>query len=668
MPLTAGARLGPYEIVRLLGSGGMGDVYEARDPRLSRHVAVKVLPPSVAGDPASLRRFEQESRMIGMLNHPNIVMVHDVGADATSPYLVTELLDGDTLRKKLRAGAIPVEQARHLAAQIARGLAAAHAKGIVHRDLKPENIIVDRQLRAKILDFGIAKLAEPSRPGVADDDGETHSVLTRVGEVIGTLGYMSPEQVTGKAADPRSDLFSLGAILYEMVSGRRAFQEASPHETAAAILKDEPALAADVPPEVAAVIGRCLAKNPDDRYQSASDLAFQLDGLLTLPVAASRPSRSRRGLWLAAVAAVTAVGAAIAVGTRYAAPPDSPVSYERLTFRKGMIHSARFAPDGQTVIYSATWDGEANELFSMRLQSPESRALGHRDADLLAVSASGELALSLRPNRRGPTRGTLARVGLAGNTPRLLLDNVVAADWSTDGDLGAVHVVGGKYRVEFPIGSPLYQTTEPVTSFRVSPDASRVALFEGSAVTTIDRRGERQVLSSGWVLRDRLAWSPDGREVWFTAAPLVPTIATATLYAVTLDGTRRVLARVPEGISLLDISGEGRVLATTSHSSKGLRFYSNATGLERDLTWFDWGLVADLSRDQKFLLFSEGGHAAGRDRDAYLRGTDGSPAVRLSDGSALALSPDGTRALVLKSLDGMGRLVSDPPAPATSER
>ena len=637
----------------------MGAVYEARDPRLGRHVAIKVLTASFAQDEARVRRFEHESRVVAMLSHPNIVTVHDVGSDATSPYLVTELLEGSTLRHHLH-GRLAAERALRYACQIAQGLAAAHGKGIVHRDLKPENLFVERSGRVKVLDFGVAKSMLPAE----SDASWTESTLTGPGEVIGTVGYMSPEQVTLRQVDHRSDIFSLGAVLYEMLTGRRAFSGSSASETMAAILRDDPDLTDIGPEAVSAVVRRCLAKDPDDRFQSASDLSFQLDALSARVSSSDRTPTPRRGVAAALLVAVLAAlaGAAMAwIAARAGSAPATPsVRYERLTFRSGIVHAGRIAPDGQTILYNASWDGEPNELFSTRLGSPESRSLGHKDADLLAVSSTGELAVTLHPSRRGVAGGlgTLARVGLSGNTPRQLLDNVVAADWSSDGSLVAVRVVGGKSRIEFPIGTPIYETDSPVTSIRISPDGVRLALFEGASVITIDRQRNRRVLTDGWFYPSTVAWSPDGTEVWFSASENVPTLATAGIFAVTLDGKVRSVVQAPGGITLLDIARDYRVLAKTNPSRKGLRFHSAADDTEKDLTWFDWGLVADVSPDLKTVLFSEGGHAAERGRTTYIRGIDGSPAVRLSDGTAQAFSPTGDRVLLVRTVGRTGQLVS----------
>src|SRR5215471_7678066 len=281
---SVGAKLGPYEILAPIGAGGMGEVYRAKDPRLGREVAIKVLPPSFAQDADRLKRFEQEARAAGILNHPNITAVHDIGSHDGAPYIVTELLEGETLRARLSTGAVPARKAIDYAIQIAKGLAAAHEKGIVHRDLKPENLFLTRDGRVKILDFGLAKL-KPETVEAGQTDLQTVSG-TQPGVVLGTMGYMSPEQVRGKPADARSDIFSLGTILYEMIAGRKAFRGDSAADTITAILSKEPPELShtnkDVHPGLDRIVRHCLEKNPEERFESARDVAFDLEALSTV--------------------------------------------------------------------------------------------------------------------------------------------------------------------------------------------------------------------------------------------------------------------------------------------------------------------------------------------------------------------------------------------------
>src|SRR5215207_521938 len=283
MPLAPDTRLGRYEIRSKLGEGGMGEVYRAHDPKLGRDVAVKVLPAAFSADAERLRRFEQEARAAGALNHPNVLAIHDVETHDGAPFVVSELLEGATLREQLRGVPLPRRKALDYAVQIAAGLAAAHERGIVHRDLKPENLFVTTDGRVKILDFGIAKLVEPANDAEALTDLPTRRLNTDPGVMVGTPGYMSPEQVRGGRVDHRSDIFSFGCVLYEMLSGRSAFRKGSTADTISALLNEEPPDISEsngaVSPAVERLVRRCLEKNPAARFHSASDLAFALEAL-----------------------------------------------------------------------------------------------------------------------------------------------------------------------------------------------------------------------------------------------------------------------------------------------------------------------------------------------------------------------------------------------------
>jgi serine/threonine protein kinase len=281
MPLVTGTKLEGYEVLGLLGAGGMGEVYRARDPVLKREVAIKVLPSFRLQDPSRLRRFEKEAQAAAALNHPNILAIHRFGVFEGAPYLVSELLVGDTLRQQLERGPLPVRKAIDTGVQIAHGMAAAHEKGIVHRDFKPENLFVTKDGRIKILDFGLAKLMQPQAN--SDVTSPTMSHATEPGVIMGTISYMSPEQVRGKTVDHRADIFAFGAILYEMLAGKRAFNRPTSAETMTAILNEDPRdlsqIAPNTPPGLQRIVYRCMEKNPEQRFQSASDLAFALEAL-----------------------------------------------------------------------------------------------------------------------------------------------------------------------------------------------------------------------------------------------------------------------------------------------------------------------------------------------------------------------------------------------------
>jgi WD40 repeat protein len=666
MRFSSGNRLGPYEIVDVLGSGGMGEVYRARDSRLGRDVALKVLHASVADNPDRLRRFEQEARATAALNHPNILSVFDVGEHEGQRYVVSELLDGRDLRAELDAGPVPPKRAIEWVAQACQGLAAAHDKGIVHRDLKPENLFLTRDGRIKILDFGLAKLVESASEALSM--AATNTGATTPGVVMGTAAYMSPEQVRGQQTDHRSDIFSLGAVLYELLSGKSAFRASSAIETMSAILTyDPPELPESIPLPVVRIVHRCIEKSADLRFQSVRDLGFALQVLsggsgsgtaalrrLSGSGEAHEPAVARleapRVRWLAAVALALVAGAAIGVwsGIRvFSRAPEPPV-FTRLTFQRGYVSGARFAPDGHTVAFSATWNGNASDLYSMRVETPDARALGVPGAHLFAISAGGEMAIGLDAflgaiPGMGP-RGTLARMPLAGGAPRVVLADVEDADWHPNGEqLAVAHVVEGVTRLEYPIGTVLYHTDGWIDSIRFSPAGDRIAFAEHplrgddrGAVVVVDLAGAKTVLASGFGQVDGVAWAPDG-DIWFCASAA---FSADTLFAATLAGKSRVLLRSPVGCFLRDITRDGRVLLDnyTSRNEMVWREEGNPI-VERSLTWLSDSFPADLSRDEKTLLFTE--PALGANYQVALRKTDGSEVVRLGEGEAEALSSDG---------------------------
>ncbi len=664
MTLSTGTKLGPYEILAPIGAGGMGEVYRARDPRLGREVAIKVLPATFSQDPDRLKRFEQEARAAGVLNHPNITAVHDFGTHGNAPYIVTELLEGETLRARLLSGSLPVRKAVDYGIQIARGLAAAHEKGIVHRDLKPENLFLTKDGRVKILDFGLAKLRiEGGESG--HTDMQTVSGGTQPGVVLGTMGYMAPEQVRGKAADKRSDLFSFGTILYEMLAGQRAFRGDTAADTITAILTKEPpdlsTTNKEIHPGLDRIVRHCLEKNPEERFESARDVAFDLESLSTVSSqtgAVLAPVAAKRSRWIgpALVAAALALVAGVTAGYRYGKRAGfvPPPAFQQLTFRRGEVYSARFAPDGQTVLYAAAWDGRPVELFATRTDRPESRTFGLVGAELLSISHSGEMAVSLdRHNFSAFMRtGTLAEIGVSGGVaPRQISDDVQWADWAPDGkDLAVVRDTKQRSQLEFPIGKVLYQTAGWLSHPRVAPDGSAVAFLEhpargddGGNVAVVDRSGKKRALGNRFASEWGLAWAPAGSEVWVTGAKIGNNRA---LYGLTMSGRERLLARVTQSLTLQDISGDGRVLV--SHDSIRIGILAGGAGFskERELAWLDWSSLFDVSKDGKTILFSETGEGSGPAYSAFIRNIDGSPPVRLGEGGAQALSPDGAWAAV----------------------
>src|SRR5262245_34401069 len=395
MSLAPGTRLGHYEITGPLGAGGMGEVYRARDTSLDRDVAVKVLPERVAGNAAALARFEREAKAVAALSHPNILAIHEFGKQDGTAYAVTELLEGETLRQRLAQGALPQRKAVEYGVQVANGLAAAHAKGIVHRDLKPENVFVTRDGRVKVLDFGLATLEAGAEPDATSSP--TVGRFTDPGAVVGTAGYMSPEQVRGGRVDARTDIFALGAVLYEMLSGRRAFQRDTAAETMTAILKDDvPDFAASgrqLSAGLERLVRRCLEKNEEERLQSARDVAIALDAVSGGDSSSARPAVApRRGSQQALSAALLLLAGALggALAARALLPGKASQSelptYRPLTSRRGFVFKARFANDGQTVAYSAIWDSEPIRVFTVRLDARRADPPPVVDAELFALS------------------------------------------------------------------------------------------------------------------------------------------------------------------------------------------------------------------------------------------------------------------------------------------
>jgi len=687
---AAGSRVGPYELLDLLGAGGMGEVYRARDTRLHRDVAIKFLPETVAGDADALARFEREARAVAALSHPNILGIFDFGREEGAVYAVTELLEGKTLREEIAGGRLPVRRATEYAIQIARGLAAAHERGIVHRDLKPDNVFVTRDGRVKILDFGLAKRLE-SADG-PDSGMKTVSQRTDPGTVMGTVGYMSPEQVRGRTVDARTDLFAFGVILYEMLSGRAAFRRETASDTMAAILKEEPAELSEisgrpVPPALDRIVRHCLEKDPERRFHSASDVAFDLEAIAPgsgvsagSGAASAMPGRARRRVPAALLlAAVVLVPIAWWLGTKRR--PSAPnADFHRLTFERGTVTGARYGPDGQTIFYTAAWNGEPTRIFSTRPQAAGSTPLAMPEASLFSISRSGEMAIAVRFRSVNSlySAGTLARVPISGSAPREVLENVISADWSPDGsELAAAQIVGGKVVVQYPIGKTLYETGGWISHIRISPDGRSVAFLDhpggndGGSVAVVGRDGSpKRELAKGWISTEGIAWSPDGSEVWFTGTRYG---AATKLYGVTLSGKERLILATPNEDTLWDVAADGRVLMTEDDWRAQMSALAPGEKQERDLSNLDYALVRSITPDGTRITFDETGEGGGDTGGVYLKKTDGSPAVRLGDGGAGSLSPDG-RWVCSYTLDrnrvvllpvGAGQPLSIPTAPVS---
>ncbi|MFN7976628.1 MAG: protein kinase [Vicinamibacterales bacterium] len=665
MSLAPGARLGPYEIVAPLGSGGMGEVYRARDSRLDRDVAIKVLPGEVGAHPEKLRRFAQEARAAAALNHPNVVAVYDVHSEGATPYVVSELLEGETLRSALQRGAMPVRRALELATQLAAGLAAAHQKGIVHRDVKPANIFLTPDGRAKLLDFGLARVVEP---GDTDDESTRVSdgPATRPGTVLGTVGYMAPEQVRGEAVDSRADVFALGVVCYEMLAGRRAFERDSAVEVMAAIVRDDPPdLPERVPAAVARVVRRCLEKAPAQRFQSMTDLGFALEAVAASSMTTSPASsealpssitRAPRRPWplvpIAAALLGLALGAAAMFTVGGRAPAPVSVTYEAKTFDRLPVMNARFMPDGQTIVYSSAGRGFAPSLHVISPSAEAPQDLGVPNAHLLSVSKKGELALVVNARYLSQRlyAGTLARMTL-GSSPRAVLESVREADWGPDGEsLAIVHDLGnGRDRLEYPQGTSLHETTGYLSDPRVSPDGSRVAFVahqwrfdDRGTVMVIGRGGgaPRALTPELWSV-EGLAWTPDGRTLVFSGNESGGSVMQPMAVAADGSAPYHAVVHVPARLLVHDVAADGRWLAVREDLTIGVKVRVPGDDGERELGWLGSSNARSLSADGRQLLMVDIGLRSGPDYGVILRDTAGTGAVRLGTGSAERLSPDG---------------------------
>ncbi len=653
-----GNLVGHYRILEKIGQGGMGEVYRARDERLGRLVALKLIRPASSENSDHLRRFEQEARAAAALNHPNILAIYDVGFEGKLPYIVSELLEGKNLRDRMNQGRIPVNEAGNYALQTAQGLTAAHGALIVHRDLKPENLFITNDDRVKILDFGVAKL----QPSPEENRSiENLSTVTRSGALIGTHAYMSPEQARGKPVDLRSDIFSFGSILYEMLTGQRAFTGETEADTMTAVLTQEPPKEvlhqASIPAGYRDIVKHCMEKEPENRFQSSKDLVAALKTVLASSSARIAPPNpklapSSRVAWYVA-ATLAAISIVLIWILVVRATPSAP-SYERLTFDAGTVYGARFVPNGHSIVYSAAWGGKPPQLFSTVHDSHLTQLLQFADANLLAISRSGELALATHGVHSGQletVNGMLATAPLAGGSPRDVLYDGRWADWDIKGNLAVVHNVENKSRIEYPINTVLYQSGGWISNIRFSPDGSKIAFMdhpdawdERGDVRIVDLAGKVETLSETWDSESGLAWRGDGKEVWFSAVKHGNELQ---LHASDLFGNTRLILSLPGAVSLEDIDGNGDVLITTNSKRLAMGFTGLGNNEDVDLSWHDWNSARDISTDGQSVVFDDASEAAGKNYAVVVRKVNGDLPVRLGEGSAGGLSPDGKWAIAI---------------------
>ena len=669
MTLAPGTKLGPYEIFSPIGAGGMGEVYKAKDTRLGREVAVKVLSEDLAKNLDAIARFEREAKAVAALNHPNILGIFDFGRADNTSYAVMELLEGESLHARLDQGPLALRTALELGRQMAIGLAAAHDKGIIHRDLKPGNIWITKDGRLKILDFGLAKQVTPSASAsqsilATQAVGQSQESQTKTGMIMGTMGYMSPEQVRGEMVDARSDIFSFGAVLFEMLTGKRAFGRDTTSDTLAAILRDDfvdvEGTSNLIPAGLLKILQHCIEKSPEQRFQSAHDVAFALENFstaspsfapFTAPFAPQNRRTSRK--WAALVAALLVCAGLLGWTLRVIHAPEP--TFKQITFRRGNVLRARFTPDGQNIVYSAAWDGKPSEIFMSRLDGSGVSAIGLPRADLMAVNARGELLILLKSSQWAGTSnssGTLALASLDGGTPREVLGRARGADFAPDGRTLAVIYQdqdGGPHHLDYPLGTRLLTSISGfIGAPRISPQGDRVAFVYSGAqagrigarggIAVVDRAGKRRDLKVGWMVWDEfLAWSRDGRELYFATR--------AGLKAVDMDDHVRPVNADSTPPLIHDISSQGlalleRELGTNSSMVR-------LGGQDLDLGWQNNSILTGFSRDGSMALLYETGGGESNQNRPFLRRFDHSPPKVLDPGIPLDLNPDGDFALIL---------------------
>ncbi len=663
IPSLTGRTFGSYRIDALIGSGGMGDVYRARDNALGRDVAIKILPEAFNNDPERLARFEQEARCLASLSHPNIAAIYGLHESNGIRGLVLELVDGETLAERIARGPLPTYEAERIARQIGEGLDAAHQRGIVHRDLKPSNIKIASDGTTKILDFGLA----------------TSSHHTVDGALIGTTSYMSPEQLRGDPVDKRADIWAFGCVYLEMLTGEPAFRRQSNGSPTAVIADDTPRwdlIPRVVPAGVTAMLKRCLDEDPRKRRRDVGDVLADLDDALRPDAGPDEPRRGRRQLFMVATGlaiAMTAFAAGWAVQRRPDSVNDVVPRWRKLSFGEGYVHTGRFGPDGQTILYSASWDGKPIRVFSTTVLSPETRELDLPPAGLLAVSRSGQLALALSCTyvlSRGGCNGTLARAPMLGGAPRALAENVHSADWMPNGTLAAI--VSG--RLEAPLGTHL---ADRVSHVRVSPDGQRLASTEreGDSWLVVVRRGqERQVLSRGWTFISGLAWVPDGDALFVSG--MGPDNHDDGVSRIEMDGTSRTVFRSRPRVRVLDAAAGGRLLVDQSEVlTRAWLHDPSGSGGRRDISWLGSSVVDAISKDGRMVLLTvrTGPTLEGGQRltsldlyPIYVRPTDGAPATHLGAGYGHALSDDGRWALTSTREDRNSKYVLYPLEPGAA--
>jgi len=686
MAIQPGESIGPYVVEGFLGQGGMGEVYRAYDPRLERAVAIKVLPEDFASDFERLRRFDQEAKSLAQISHPHVVQIYDTGLQGDVSYLVMELLDGQSLRASMAQGPIPMRQTVQIVAQIAEALDAVHAKGILHRDLKPENVFVTREGRVKVLDFGLAK----KRPILSFGSGDSaawDAAQSATGEfaLLGTAGYMAPEQLLGKAVDQRADLFALGTILWEMLTGRQPFLREHPWKTVHAIMEEElPALSADlgVSPYLESILRRCLEKDPASRFQSAKDLLFVLKNLDILAVQRSstflllgRFKAYKTAMKIGFIAACLAGGGAWWfrwMSLRQKTLPIPRVKCVPLSLEGVYVASARFNPDGDGFAFSSGLSAEdpRPRIYTYRQGDAFSKPTG-QFGKLLALDDRGEVFftdLQYSSSTWEGNNATLFRWRGSGSSPKEWLPFVQDMDVTRDGQRSVVlryheGVMSSGCNLECPAGNVIAASKTWMSCPRFSPDGTSIAYIErgvtdglAGRIKVISLEGKAIAQSIPMEAIASLAWSPSGKEVVFTSV----TGSNPILVGWDLKGTFRTVLEPCGPFVLLDISSKGRLLLA------GIEIRAQPA-VESAGTWstLPWrGLPSALSPDGSLLgLFL---WEATRDGSAYVYDMKAKRVTRLDSGTPIGFSEDNREVLIRKPAN-YGQVLSADLNPADVE-
>lgn len=652
VPFSIGSQIGPYEIVARLGAGSTGVVYKARDHRLERFVAIKVLSNYLIEDPALVAQFKREGRVVGQISHPNVVQVFDVGIEHGRPYLVHEFVDGDTLRRRL-SKQLPTKLVFDYAVQIADGLHAAHEKNVVHRDLKPENILVTKTGQIKIADFGLSSY---QRPYTSSDDSSP-TLGSQPDKLMGTPAYMAPEYIEFGEFDTRSDIFAAGVIYYEMLTGTSPFKRDNLYQTLLAITDQDPAPASECRPNLPAyldrLIARCIAKIPSHRFQSASDLSYSIQDFLSNPhFNLDRKFRINTKPWLLTVAVLTVL--VLAGLWRTSRRPTMPQA-QRITWRRGFIHNAVFTPESQEIIYSAAWSNNPLQVFRTNGNlAGSARAFEDANADIFAVSDTGRALLGLDYHiLRGHTGyGIAATRPLNAGDSRPISDRVIHGDLSKDGEvLVTIRQRGNLTTLEYPHGTPVLSTPGWYSRVRISPSGQQLAILDHphlgdnrGTVRIIDTKGHTLASSEGWFGLTGLAWSDSGKEVLFTGGHSESELTVYPVYSLGVNGKTRLVYRVPARLRLLDINGDKALLTTEEFRvSLSVGRFDGASRLDR--SWLDGTVVNQIFGQPPQLFFTEAIAGGGSNYSTFICPLESGEAQRLGPGWGAKISPDGNTAL-----------------------